>query len=59
MVITFKPYLMQKNLFKLFALTGGRDAKLWAKYLYLGTSAHAIARAEPPGDTFADYFFKV
>ena len=36
---TFKPYLVQKNLFELFALTGGRHVKT------SGTRAHA---QEPP-----------
>ena len=37
---TLKPYLMQKNLFECFALTGGGTQKT------LGTSARVIACAQ-------------
>ena len=49
-VDALKPYLMQKNLFEYFALTGSRDAKT------LGESSLAIAYAAPPGETFTNYF---
>ena len=39
MVETLKPCLMQKNVFELFALTCGGDAKL------LGVSIHVISHA--------------
>ena len=44
-----KPYLMQKNLFEFFALTGSRDAKS------LDESSLAIACAEPPGETLTTF----
>ena len=49
MVGTLKPYLLQKNLFELFALTGSRDTKT----LGPGASARIITHApEPPGETY-------
>ena len=46
LVGTPNPYLMQNNLFELFARTGGRDAK------NSGTSVCAFASPESPGATF-------
>ena len=43
---TLRPYLMQKNLFELFALTGNGAQKLLVRAL----------APEPPGETFTIYF---
>ena len=44
-----KPYLMQKNLFEFFALTGDGDAKLWAQTLASSRAWARIIAPEPPG----------
>ena len=49
-IVTHNPYAMQKNLFELFALTGGGDKKI------SGVSTCTITRTKSPGETFTIFY---